>query len=215
MPDYCTCGTTLVDNARFCHRCGRPTSEQDLQEAREVPPPPPLPRDAASLLEAGLLEAKQHRAQLGQLPVNFANPIALRVAFAMSCGILMVQMIPFLGFLCVLWWLAAGWGGVVLYRRLTGFSLSIPAGARLGSITGVLTFVGMAIVFALTMAFMGKQVLDQMVQQDPQMKEVVNNPMLLGVVFLMVLAIIFGLVVGVCAAGGALGAKFTARRANT
>ena len=27
MPEFCTCGTKLVEDARFCHRCGRPTWE--------------------------------------------------------------------------------------------------------------------------------------------------------------------------------------------
>ena len=32
MPEFCTCGTRLVEDARFCHRCGRPTSEEVVEE---------------------------------------------------------------------------------------------------------------------------------------------------------------------------------------
>jgi hypothetical protein len=198
MPEYCTCGTQLVENARFCHRCGRPVSE-----AQPVETPPPIPPRPPTLQE-----------KLAQLPVNFSNPVALRVAFLMSLAIMLVEMIPVLNVLFVVWWLAAGWCAVLLYRRITGLSLSVSAGARLGSITGVLTFVSTAVVLTLTMLFAGKQFLDQMIQQDPRMTQVVNDPPMLAAVFLMVLAVVFSLVVGLCAAGGALGARFSARKAG-
>src|SRR5258708_956023 len=102
VPDYCTCGTKLVEDARFCHRCGRPTFEPEVAE-----PPPPMPQPT--------LQAK-----LAQLPVSFSNPIALRVSFLMSLAIMFLDMIPFLNILFVVWWLGAGWCGVILYRRLTG-----------------------------------------------------------------------------------------------
>src|ERR1700688_2583837 len=100
MPEYCTGGTQLVENARFCHRCARPVAEAELAEA-----PPPLPRRQPSLQE-----------KLAQLPVGFSTPIALRVAFLMSLAIMLVEMIPILNVLFVVWWLAAGWGAVLLYR---------------------------------------------------------------------------------------------------
>jgi hypothetical protein len=198
MPEYCTCGTQLVENARFCHRCGRPTSEPEIAETS-----PPIPQRQPTLQE-----------KLAQLPVSFSNPIALRVAFLMSLAIMLVEMIPVLNVLFFLWWLAAGWGAVLLYRRITGLSLSVSAGARLGSITGVLTFVSTAVVLTLTMVFTGKQFLDQMIRQDPRMKQVVDDPAMLATVFLVVLAVVFSLVVGFCAAGGALGARFSARKTS-
>jgi hypothetical protein len=143
------------------------------------------------------------------LPISFGNPIALRVAFLMSLGIMMVEMLPVLNYLFFIWWLLAGWGGVRLYRRLTGLRLSVGAGARLGFLTGLFAFVSMAIVFGLTMASStGREMLDQMVRQDPRMSDVVNNPTMLGSVLLMVLFVFFAMVVGFCAAGGALGAKY-------
>jgi len=145
------------------------------------------------------------------LPVSFANPVALRIAFLMSLALMVLEMIPGLNLLFVVWWLGAGFGAVLLYRRLTGLVLSVRAGARLGSITGILTFVSMAVIFALTMVFMGNDLFQQMVKQDPQMSEVINNPPAMAALFLLVLAIIFGMVVGTCAAGGALGARFAGR----
>lgn len=197
MPEFCTCGTKLVEGARFCHRCGRPVSEppsSEIAQVEETPPPLPVsPRTAA-------------------LPVSFSNPVALRVAFLMSLAIMLVEMIPGVNLLFVVWWLAAGWCAVLLYRRMTGLALSVRAGARLGSITGVLTFLSMAIIFALTMAVMGKDVFQQMIRQDPRISEILNDPPALIAVFLLVLFIIFAMVVGTCAAGGALGARFAGRQ---
>lgn len=194
-PEKCTCGAVLVENARFCHRCGRPVFELTAAEQEELQPaPPPAPK---------IVIAPQ------PLPIGFSNPIALRVAFLMSLGIMLVEMLPVVNYLFFLWWMAAGWGGVRLYRRLTGWRLTVSAGARLGSLTGVFAFVSMAVVFSLTMvSSAGRDMLDQMVKQDPRMSEVVNNPATLGAVLLMVMVMVFAMVVGMCAAGGALGAKF-------
>src|SRR5437588_5916791 len=117
MPEYCTCGARLVEDARFCHRCARPTRESE--QAAEAPP---APAAAQSTLQA----------RIAQIPVNFRNPVARRVAFLISLAIMLLTMIPVVNLLSVL---GAGWGAVLLYRRLTGLSLSVRAGARLGSIT--------------------------------------------------------------------------------
>lgn len=196
MTENCTCGTLLVENARFCHRCGRPTGEIATEE--EIPPlPTPAPVAA--------------KPALAQIPVGFRNPLALRVAFVMSLGIMLLQMIPGLNLFFAVWWLAAGWSAVAIYRKLTGAVLTVSAGARLGSITGVLAFASMTITFALSMTFMGRQLLDEMVKQTPQVEQMMKDPVALGMVFLMILVLMFAMVVGICAAGGALGARFAAR----
>jgi hypothetical protein len=132
----------------------------------------------------------------------------------MSLATMLLEMIPVLGLLSFLWWLAAGWGAVQIYRRITGLSLSVSAGARLGSITGVLAFVGTVLLLTLQMVFVGKQFLDEMIQQDPRMKQVIADPAMLATVCLVMLALVFSLVVGICAAGGALGARFSARKTS-
>jgi hypothetical protein len=194
-PERCTCGSVLVEDARFCHRCGRPIRELTAVEQEELSPAPPPPAPKIVIPPQ-------------PLPIGFGNPIALRVAFLMSLGIMMAEMLPIAQYLFFAWWLLAGWGGVRLYRRMTGLRLTVPAGARLGSLTGLFAFVSMAVVFSLTMASStGRDMLDQMVKQDPRMSEVVSNPTMLGAVLLMVLIMVFAMVVGICAAGGALGAK--------
>jgi hypothetical protein len=120
-------------------------------------------------------------------------------------------MIPGVQLFLVLWSLAAGWGAVFLYRRLTGFALSVRAGAQLGSITGVLIFLGLAVIIAFTVLMAGQELAEQMVKQNPQMSAVLNDPQELTAAILLMVCIMFAMVVGTCAAGGALGARFSGR----
>jgi hypothetical protein len=214
LPEYCTCGTTLVENARFCHRCGRPTS---AEAAAFEETPPPLPVTPIIQL-AGDPRAKL-QAKLAQLPVSFSNPIALRVAFLISLAIIPLELAPLLSSFSVVWWLAAGCGAVMLYRKLTGSSLTVGAGARLGSITGVLTFASLAIGFCVTVLLTGKQFFDELDQvmaqamkQNPEAARAMHDPTMIFIFLLFCLGILGVLVVGMCAAGGALGARFTARK---
>jgi hypothetical protein len=198
MPELCTCGTKLVENARFCHQCGKPTFEAEVLSA-------PAPGESIPSAPSSVSAVE------GPLPVSFRNPVALRVAFLMSVGIILIEMIPGIQLFLVLWWLAAGWGAVLLYRRLTGFALTVKAGARLGSITGILIFLGMTVIIAVTMLATGKEVFQEMIKQNPQISPVLDDPTELAGVVLIMLCLVFAMVVGTCAAGGALGARFARR----
>jgi len=204
--EHCTCGAPIVEDARFCYRCGRPLNEPASETVAETPveaTPPPLPDMRAAAA-----------ARLQQLPVSFSNPIAIRVAFVMSLGVMLLTLIPFVGVLSPLWWLGAGLNAVLLYRRLTGVSLSVRAGARLGSITGVLAFVSLLVIFALNVALSGKELFQEIAKQNPDITKALNNTpaMVFGVAVFVIL--FFGVVVGMCAAGGALGARFANRNAK-
>lgn len=202
MPEHCTCGTLLVEGASFCHRCGRPTRPEPEVEAVQ---------DRVQLQSEIPAPQATRRPDLSALPIGFRNPIAVRVAFVMSLGIMFLEMVPGVNFLFLLWWLAAGWVGVNVYRRMTGVTLNIRAGAKLGTLTGILTFLSMAILLAVSMAFSGKEIFAEMVKQKPEIAPLLDQPFELGAAMLVVLAIIFTMVVGVCTAGGALGARFSAR----
>jgi hypothetical protein len=180
--------------------CGKPTFETAIAEEEAVITPQ--------------LPAMPTMARPAQLPVSFSNPIALRVAFLMSLGIMLTTMIPFVNMLSPVWWLTAGLGAVLLYRRLTGLSLSVQAGARLGSITGVLAFVSLVVIIGLTFALTGNEVFQEMLKQNPDASQVLNNTPALVFATALALGILFAMVVGICAAGGALGARFANRNAK-
>lgn len=196
MPEYCSCGTTLVENARFCHRCGKPTFEMEAAETEEAPPQPPVVTVAAVTTP---------------VPIGFRNAVALRVAFLMCVGIMLVQVIPGAQLFFVLWFVAGGWIGVVLYRRLTGVTLSVGSGARLGAITGIMTFLSLTAILASYLSVSSKEFFDMLAKQNPQVAPMLKEPVDLVGAALVFLCILFAMVVGTCAAGGALGARFAGR----
>ena len=192
-----------MESARFCHMCGRPLFESviDAIEQPSEAAPPPLPQISAAR-------------KLEQMPVSFSNPIALRVAFLMSLGVMLLTMIPFANMFSPIWWLGAGLNAVLLYRRLTGVSLSVSAGARLGSITGILAFLSLLVIVALTVAVSGKELFQEMLKQNPDASKVLENPPAMVFAVALTVLLFFGMVVGICAAGGALGARFAGRNAK-
>src|SRR5690242_2160789 len=110
MPEYCTCGTQLVPDSLFCHKCGRPTREIVVPEtvaplvAAPLVPPPPRPEPRLSP------------------PLNFHNGIALRTALLVAISATLLCFVPYLNFVN---WLAAGFFAVFFYRRRTGYLLSM------------------------------------------------------------------------------------------
>jgi hypothetical protein len=88
------------------------------------PPPVPLPPQA--------------------LPMNFHNPVAMRIAFTAAVLAAMLSWVPFLN---VVMWLGAGYFAVFFYRRSTGHLLNLGAGLRMGWITGVMMFGIVAVLF--------------------------------------------------------------------
>jgi hypothetical protein len=200
MAEYCTCGAQLPPDALFCHKCGKPQREILTPQieantyptaAAEIPPPP--------------------RQQ--PLPLNFHNPIAVRIALVAAVSATMVGiLLPFVS------WLAAGFFAVYLYCRKTGFRLDVAAGVKIGWITGLILYGFSAVVFTVEQlpdalsGHLGKTMLDQMKNsafQDPAMvqqmtKLVQSEP---GMVILVLLGVLFVFVTCLSMAGGALGAK--------
>src|SRR5580704_9171424 len=44
VPEYCTCGARLPEDALFCHKCGKPQRDDLIQQDQpaDQPSPPPL-----------------------------------------------------------------------------------------------------------------------------------------------------------------------------
>src|SRR3954453_7443593 len=63
--EYCTCGAKLPEDARFCHKCGKPQFELiEPEEPAVVEPVPPVPVQPPPQPQG----------------VGFRNPAAVRVA---------------------------------------------------------------------------------------------------------------------------------------
>jgi hypothetical protein len=207
MPEFCTCGTQLVERAHFCHNCGRPTSgqpEPPVEIPRIVLAPPVLPR----VEDAG---------------VSFANPAVLRIAFAASALSILLDFTPFVGFLFIIWSMGAGFMAVWMYCKRIGRPLSITSGAKMGWITGVFTFTIMTVLLTSVAVLSGgkwsEEFHQQMTQQitttwahDPQYQQALRaleNPTTFASVILFMMLVFFILLSLASVAGGALGARFS------
>ena len=206
MPEFCTCGAKLPEDARFCHKCGKPQRDEPLlaQEPEEPPPPPPA------------VPERQFP------PIGFHNGPAVRIALLF--GLLSLVMLALSGQLLMpaaflIWLIAAGFLCVRSYRRRTGQMLTMAHGAHLGWICGLFVFAVFAIfaaIVAVGIAF-DPSVLDAMRDQIKasaapgtdvtQALEVMRSPTGIAVVLLVA----FLLFTALPAFGGAIGAKLLDR----
>lgn len=206
MPEYCTCGTQLVEGSRFCHKCGRPTSgepEPPVEAPRIILTAPAIPR----VVDSG---------------ISFSNPAALRIAFAASALSILFDFIPFVNLLFVLWAMGAGFAAVWMYSKQTGRPLSVTGGAKLGWITGVFTFVIMTVLTTTNALLSSKELTEQYQKNLSQMKatwagdpnyqqvlSTLENPATFATIIFLVLFVVFVLLSLASVAGGALGARFS------
>ncbi len=204
MPEFCTCGAELPPDARFCHKCGKPQREEDL-----AAPAPEVPR-APEPVWIGLALP----------PVSFRNPLAVRTAVLASSLAVLIEMIPLLAYGFPIWLAAAGFFAVYLYDRRAGVSLRVRQGARLGWITGVISFalrtvlLTIGLIFASTRAggiqALYRKQLEGMSLPSPALQDTLHfleNPAGLTFVILTSLIFFFLLIALFTIAGGALGAK--------
>ena len=196
MPETCSCGAQLPNDALFCHKCGKPQREFGAvePEARpvEIAPPPII--------------SVRHEAP----PLNFRNPIALRIAALVAVGATFLSFLPYLN------WLAAGYFAVFFYRRRTGSVLNVLVGVRMGWITGVLMFALTALVLtALVLLVNASGGIDVVQLQfknmaDPRVQEmfkILSSRSDLA----MLMAQLFIFITCLSMAGGALAAKVVGR----
>src|SRR5215471_558408 len=97
MPDFCSCGAQLPEDAVFCHKCGKPQREIAAAEP-EAPPraewQTPAPDTARVYAPDTRLEAPA---------IDFQNAVAWRVAGLVSLAASALFFLPYVN------WLAAGY----------------------------------------------------------------------------------------------------------
>ncbi len=140
VPERCTCGAQLPEDALFCHKCGKPQRELvAIDESEPVSAPPPLPVVSIAAPVPPV--------------INFHNGTAVRIALGMGVlafmCLLVVGRLPVPQSLMFVWLTAAGFLAVFLYRRRTGQRLSVINGARLGWISGIFGFVLVTIILTM------------------------------------------------------------------
>src|SRR5690242_11581571 len=125
----CTCGAQLPDDARFCHRCGKPQFEEDVARLREqeqqtapVPPPPPAQTPQAAKIDFGNKRA---------LFVSIAVALFTLVIFT-SGSVLVPGALLILPLFCFAGFTASRW-----YIKQTGQLITPQGGARLGFMTAL------------------------------------------------------------------------------
>lgn len=200
MPEICSCGAQPPADALFCHKCGKPQREFGAAEP-EAPPietvPPPI------------MHVRREAP-----PLNFRNPIALRIAALVALGGTFLIFLPYLN------WLAAGYFAAFFYRRRTGSAMNVLVGVRMGWITGVLMFTMTTLAIAAAVVLVNtpggfeafqlqvKELTDPKVQERVQ--EVLRTLRSRSDVALL-LAQLFVFITCFSMAGGALAAKVVGR----
>ena len=204
MPEYCTCGAQLPEDARFCHKCGKPQRDEPLLVEEEQPvvvalPPPPPP------------------AAVEPPPISFRNVTAVRVALA--TGIPVFLLSAFAGPLAIAVPVAGGFFAVYLYRRRTGQKITVLAGARLGWISGIIVFAILTMLLTMMVLMLSQpELVESMRDQMTKMSsvspeevsrriEMLRTPSSLA----LVLVEAFLTYTMLTALGGAVGAKFLNR----
>jgi hypothetical protein len=200
MPEFCSCGAQLPEDALFCHKCGK--AQRDIVEPEQPPPPAYLAQPPVAVRPE-------------PVPLNFHNPIAVRIAMLVALGAAL------LGFtvLPILSWLAAGFFAATFYKRKTGSLLNVGGGVRIGWITGLIMFGIWTVVLtalAVPAAISGKLLTTFQEQirnspwQDPAMLAQMTHMLQTGegiatavIVFFFML---FVFIICLSMAGGALGA---------
>jgi hypothetical protein len=205
VPEYCTCGAQLPEDARFCHKCGRPQRDEPVlvEEPSEVQPIlAPLPMAPPPPVEA---------------PISFRNATAVRVAVLAGVPVFLLSAVA--GPLMLAVPVAGGFFAVYLYRRRTGQRVSVVAGARLGWIAGIIVFAILTMLLTMLVLMLSQPDLvqnmrDQMAKMSSiSPEEVTKRIDLLRTPSSLALVLLdaFLTYTLLTALGGAVGAKFLDR----
>jgi hypothetical protein len=205
----CTCGAILPEDARFCHKCGKPQFEENIAALNSEQEPEsiqtaPKPSTISNAPPVGI-SFKNSRAVVISLVV---------AAGAMLCFFPIALLAPplFPVFLC-----AVGFVAVRVYKGRSAEALSTSAGARLGWMTGLWIFLVFAVLLALSAIMVASPELWQQLQETwarlPQTAPLTSLSQHDFLVRLLVMFpfffFLFTLLPGL---GGILGAKLTLRK---
>ena len=205
--DICDCGWSPIPHgASFCPGCGKPLTEVARESERQANSFQ-RPREAEE--DSGLVDR-----------VTFGTPGALRSCYWSAAFAAIIMSLPYASLLCFIVYPGAGFYSVHSFRRQTGRRVTLRAGAKLGFLTGVITFALLLILMTIASSMPGSPglsgTLDELEaafeqQNEPQLVDQVQalrgDPTALAFVALIGLSVVFCLTTTFSTAGGALGAK--------
>ena len=198
MPLRCSCGALLPEDARFCHKCGKPQYEEDIARlnAAEAPSPSPLP-------VAQPVVSAQPPSRIG-----FKNRRAVRITLAVAgFSLLAISIIanlapPLLFPILV----GAGFTSVRVYLSRTAENLTASGGAALGAMTWLWLYLLEAIGTAFVVfTAQGREIVKAL--KSPELAQLVDDPQKL--VPTLILFLVIGAVSG--AVGGVLAVRWQPR----
>jgi hypothetical protein len=217
----------MVEDARFCHRCGRPLNGIDPapEETAESAEPVAAAQSEPPVVHVVTAPFEQ------PLQISFRNGLAVRVCLV-AAGLSLVLLLAagamgpsalnvvFLSGIAVF----GGFYAVWIYGRRSGQFLDVRSGARLGWMTGIFSFVLNTILFTLTMlALSDKGGLAQLYRESANKmglpKEALEkavatlqDPNMVAMILVVSLLTMFLVYTVASSLGGALGAKLLDRR---
>jgi hypothetical protein len=201
----CTCGASLPEDARFCHKCGKPQFEEDIERISATEPATPV---------QGPVDVPGTKT----VPIGFGNMRAVAItmaaaAIALIALFLAAAISPVLGpvVLC-----SAGFAAARFYRKRTAEPLSPGGGAYLGLMTGIWLFLVVAICAAITSIYVasptGREVLRAAMPKMPELAKLLDDPHQFLINLMEGLIPMFFLATISAALGGMLAARMSARR---
>jgi len=197
VPDRCTCGATLPEDARFCHKCGKPQYDYPATEP-EPEQPPSLPAAVSGPTAPD---------------VGFRNKSAVRISLFTTVGACVLIGVPIPPVVELLWiafvFFSAGFIATFIYSRRNQQAITPRNGTRLGWMTGLFSFTIVAVLFIGSMLNMSA--FKEQMSHDPNLRAymtLIGDPAVLIVSMVLGLLLLFILFTLLSVAGGALCAKF-------
>ena len=207
MEQRCTCGAILPEDARFCHKCGKPQYEEDIARlAAEETPAAPAPKPSA----VGPAPAVA-RIGFGNLRAVLITMGVAALSLVLLCAAAFVA--PIFGpiILC-----GAGFTAAKFYKKRTVEQLSPGGGAFLGLMTGLWLFLVIAICAAITSFYIaspeGREIMKAAMPKMPEIAKMLDDPHQFLVSILEGLIPMFFIATISAAFGGMLAARTSARR---
>ncbi len=192
----CSCGAVLPEDARFCHKCGKPQYEEDIARMNAAETPSLVP-------VAPPITISQPPSRIG-----FSNRRAVRITLAVAgFSLLAISIIanlapPLLFPILV----AAGFTSVRVYLSRTAENLTTSGGAALGAMTWLWLYLLEAIGTAFVVfTAQGREIVKAL--KSPELAQLIDDPQKL--VPTLILFLVVGAVSG--AVGGVLAVRWQPR----